>query len=121
VAVVVASALFAAVSLSALSLVVRYRRASGVERQQLRWLAGAALLIGVYILGGLLDFDRLLGEALWSLRNAAANAGFYAAVGVTILRYRLYEIDIIISPTLVYGYLTATLVALYFGGIVVLQ
>jgi hypothetical protein len=121
VAVVVASALFAAVSLSALSLVVRYRRASGVERQQLRWLAGAALLIGVYILGGLLGFDRLLGEALWSLRNAVANAGFYAAVGVAILRYRLYEIDIIINRTLVYGYLTATLVALYFGGIVVLQ
>jgi hypothetical protein len=52
VAVVVASALVVSVFLSALSLVARYRRADGVERQQLRWLAGAAVLVGVYIVGG---------------------------------------------------------------------
>ena len=121
VAVVVASVLFVSVFLSALSLVVRYRRASGVERQQLRWLAGAAVLVGVYILGGLLGLDRLLGEGAWNLVNAATNAGLYAAVGVAILRYRLYEIDIIINRTLVYGLLTVSLVAVYFGGIVVLQ
>jgi hypothetical protein len=43
------------------------------------------------------------------------------AVGIAVLRYRLYDIDLIINRTLVYGSLTATLVALYFGGIVVLQ
>jgi hypothetical protein len=48
-------------------------------------------------------------------------AGVPVAVGIAILRYRLYEIDLIINRTLVYGSLTATLVALYFGGIVVLQ
>ena len=121
VAVVVASALFVSVFLSALSLVVRYRRADGVERQQLRWLAGAAVLIGVYIVGGLIGLDRLLGEGVWNLINAASNAGLYAAVGIAILRYRLYEIDIIINRALVYGSLTFMLVALYFGGIVVLQ
>jgi hypothetical protein len=121
VAVVVASALFVSVFLSALSLVVRYRRASGVERQQLRWLAGAAILVGVYIVGGLLGLDRLLGEGLWNLINAATNTGLYVAVGAAILRHRLYEIDIIINRTLVYGSLTAMLVALYFGGIVSLQ
>ncbi|MDQ3912665.1 MAG: hypothetical protein M3305_13040 [Actinomycetota bacterium] len=121
VAVVVASALFASIFLSGISLVVRYRRASGVERQQLRWLAGAAVLVCLYIVGGLLGLDRLVGEGLWNLVNAATNAGLYVAVGVAILRYRLYEIDIIINRTLVYGSLTATLVALYFGAIVLLQ
>ena len=48
-------------------------------------------------------------------------AGVPVAVGIAILRYRLYEIDTIINRTLVYGSLTATLVALYFGGIVLLQ
>jgi hypothetical protein len=48
-------------------------------------------------------------------------AGVPVAVGVAVLKYRLYEIDIIINRTLVYGTLTVTLVALYFGGIVVLQ
>jgi hypothetical protein len=70
---------------------------------------------------GLIGLDRLLGEGAWNLINAAANAGLYAAVGVAILRYRLYEIDIIINRALVYGSLTVMLVALYFGGIVVLQ
>jgi hypothetical protein len=119
--VVVASALFVSVFLSTLSLVVRYLRADGVERQQLRWLAGAAILIGVYIVGGLVGLDRLLGEGVWNLINAVANAGLYAAVGVAILRYRLYEIDIIINRTLVYGSLTAMLVALYLGGVVTMQ
>jgi hypothetical protein len=121
VAVVVASALFVSVFLSALSLVARYRQANGVERQQLRWLAGAAVLIGVYIVGGLIGLDRQLGEGVWNLINAVANAGLYAAVGIAILRYRLYEIDIIINRALVYGSLTVMLVGVYFGGIVVLQ
>jgi hypothetical protein len=121
VAVVVASALFVSVFLSALSLVVRYRRADGVERQQLRWLAGAAVLVGVYIAGGLIGLDRLLGEGVWNLINATSNAGLYAAVGVAILRYRLYEIDIIINRALVYGSLTVMLVGVYFGGVVLLQ
>ena len=120
-AVVVASTLFVSVFLSALSLIVRYRRASGVEGQQLRWLAGAAVLVGIYIIGGLIGLDRLLGEGAWNLLNAASNAGLYAAVGIAILRYRLYEIDIIINRTLVYGPLTVALVALYYFGIVVLQ
>jgi hypothetical protein len=48
-------------------------------------------------------------------------AGLPVAVGIAVLRYRLYEIDLIINRTLVYGSLTATLIALYVGGVVVLQ
>ena len=70
---------------------------------------------------GLIGLDRLLGEGAWNLINAAANAGLYAAVGVAILRYRLYGIDIIINRAIVYGTLTTTLITLYFGGIVLLQ
>jgi hypothetical protein len=121
VAVVAASALFVSVFLSALSLMVRYRRADGVERQQLRWLAGAAVLIGVYIVGGLIGLDRLLGEGVWNLINAASNAGLYAAVGVAILRYRLYDIDIIINRALVYSLLTGILALVYFGGVTATQ
>jgi hypothetical protein len=58
---------------------------------------------------------------LWNLLIAATNTCLYVAVGIAILRYRLYDIDLIINRTLVYGPLTATLAALYFGGIVVLQ
>ena len=121
VAVVVASVLIVSIFLSALSLVVRYRRADGVERQQLRWLAGAAVLVGVYILGGLLGLDRLLGAGAWNLVNAATDASLYAAVGIAILRYRLYEIDIIINRTLVYSSLTAILAGVYFGGVTAAQ
>jgi hypothetical protein len=113
--------IFAAVILSALSLVVRYHRASGVERQQLKWFALAAVLIGGLIIADQLSLDTLLGDALWNLLDAATFAGLYVAVGIAIMRYRLYDIDVIINRTLVYGSLTVTLVALYFGGIVVLQ
>jgi hypothetical protein len=115
VTLVVVSALFASIGISALSLVIRYRRASGVERQQLKWFALAAVLTAASLVG------QPLGEALWNLLDAATSTALYVAVGVAILRHRLYDIDLIINRTLVYGSLTATLVALYFGGIVVLQ
>ena len=94
---------------------IRYRRASGVERQQLKWLALAAVLATLFLVG------QPLGEALWNLLDAATTTALYVAVGIAILRYRLYDIDLLINRTLAYGSLTATLVALYFGGIVVLQ
>jgi hypothetical protein len=92
-----------------------------VERQQLKWFALAAVLIGGLIIADQLSLDTLLGDALWNLLDAATFAGLYVAVGIAIMRYRLYDIDVIINRTLVYGSLTVTLVALYFGGIVVLQ
>ena len=120
-AFVVVSVIFTAILLSALSIVVRYRRASGAERQQLKWFALAAVLIGFATAGHLLFLDVLLPEAFLNLLDAATITCLYVAVGIAILRYRLYDIDIIINRTLVYGTLTATLVLVYFGSVVGLQ
>jgi hypothetical protein len=117
----VVSVIFIAILLSALSIVVRYRRAGGAERQQLKWFALAAALIGAVIVGHLLFLDLLLSEAFLNLLDAVTITGLYVAVGIAILRYRLYDIDIIINRTLVYGSLTVTLVLVYFGSVVGLQ
>ena len=121
VTIVVVYVLFTALLLSALSIVVRYRRASGAERQQLKWFALAAVVIGVVAAGHLLFLDLLLPEAVLNLLDAATITCLYVAVGIAILRYRLYDIDIIINRTLVYGSLTVTLVLVYFGSVVGLQ
>jgi hypothetical protein len=104
-----------------LSLVGRYRRASGVERQQLKWFGLAAAFLAALIIPDLLGADRLLGDAVWNLLFVLAFAALYVGVGIAILRHRLYDIDVIINRTLVYSSLTAMLVGLYFGGVVVLQ
>jgi hypothetical protein len=106
------------------SLFVRLRRASGIERQQIKWPAYTAVMA---VTGGVLTYT--IAEALgaqwleWTgfVILMAALVCFPISVGIAIVRYRLYEIDLIINRTLVYGSLTASLVALYFGGIVVLQ
>jgi hypothetical protein len=105
---------------SATSLVARFRRSGSVERQQIKWLALAALAIPVWFLTNapiqaaapnlFLVMDALIFSALIPV-----------AAGIAILRYRLYDIDVVINRTLVYGSLTALLVALYLGGVVGLQ
>ena len=106
------------------SLLVRLRRAVGVERQQLKWLAYAAG--GLAIVSILIITTIALDTPRWYewVTNAivvVVPPGIPVAIGIAILRYRLYDIDLLINRTLVYGSLTVTLVALYFGGIVVLQ
>jgi len=118
--------IFVAIVISAASLVFRYHRATGIQRQQIKWFAYAAALNGFLIAIDTLGLTDLLlsypfGNTLWTLLGTVAFASLYAAVGIAILRYRLYEIDIIINRTLVYGSLTATLVILYFAIIVMLQ
>ncbi len=111
-------ALFGAVILSALSLVFRYRRAVGVERQQIKWFVYAATFVGGFTVLNLIDF---LPDWLTTLLGTAVGLGLYASVGVAILRHRLYDIDVVINRTLVYGSLTATLAAVYFGGVTATQ
>ena len=113
--------LFAA---SALSVFVRLRRATGVERQQIKWFAytaGATAIVTVLQIVTLaIDTPVWFERAQFAMFTAAGTATTIS-IGIAILRYRLYDIDVIINRTLVYGPLTATLVAVYFGGIVVLQ
>ena len=110
---------------AALAVFIRLRQAIGVERQQIKWFtyAAAASVIATilaYIVPGVIDtptwFERV-GYAL----NIATIPAIPVAIGIAILRYRLYDIDVIINRTLVYGSLTAILIALYLGGIVVSQ
>ncbi|HZY64550.1 MAG TPA: hypothetical protein VFE21_01550 [Rubrobacteraceae bacterium] len=103
------------------SLVLRFRRARGEERQQLKWLAMAAALMGGILALSPLVF-RLLPEyeELWGLFIFLAWAAFPILVGVAILRYRLYDIDVLINRTIVYGALTAALAIVYLGSVVLL-
>ena len=110
--------------LAAAALFARMRRARGVERQQLKWFAYATVVL---VGGSVLAFTvseatsvQWLGEIGFVLTMVGL-AGLPMAIGIAVLRYHLYNIDRIINRTLVYGSLTATLAALYFGGIVVLQ
>jgi hypothetical protein len=119
---------------SALSLILRDRRSGGEQREQIKWIAFAASLVGLAFLSTILSLLIFAPEfirggrdtpALWlQLLQYVMLLSFVSvpvAIGFAILRYRLYAIDLIINRSLVYGSLTATLVALYFGGIVVLQ
>ena len=119
--IAVLSVIFASIFLSALSIIVRYRRAGGAERQQLKWFALAAIPIGVVSVGQLLWLAWLLPTELSNLLDAASITVLYVAVGIAILRYRLYDIDIIVNRTLVYGSLTVMLVLVYVGSVVGLQ
>jgi hypothetical protein len=111
---------------AAASVVVGRRGARGVERQQIKWLlyAGAIFFAGPTFQITVSYVVRVEGSwALWvgNFLGVVSGLGVPVAIGFAILRYRLYEIDTLINRTLVYGSLTATLVALYFGVIVVLQ
>lgn len=102
------------VLLSFVSLVFRYRSAGTVERQQMKWVGMAALFFGTSILLGesVGLSERLFPFFLMMLPVSMA---------VSILKYRLYEIDVIVNRTLVYGALTAILVGLYLATVFVLQ
>src|SRR5918995_4160174 len=102
---------------SAASLVVRFRRSGSVERQQIKWLAFAALAIPIWFLTNapIEEASRALFVVLDAL---IVSSLIPVAAGIAILRYRLYDIDVVINRALVYGSLTALLVLIYLGGVV---
>jgi NO-binding membrane sensor protein with MHYT domain len=124
-------ALLVCILASVVGLILRYRRSRGEERQQIKWIAFAASSVGFGFVGAMVSgliafgggtadsaplwFDLLFTVVLLSF------GGVPVAVGIAVLRYRLYDIDLIINRALVYGSLTAMLVLVYFGGVVSLQ
>jgi hypothetical protein len=115
---------------SAVSLVLRFLRSGDEEREQIKWLAFAASILGLGFASYVIPANILADDAggvdrLWvNLLEDAMTlsfAGIPVAVGIAILRYRLYDIDLIINRALVYGPLTATLVLGYVGGVIGLQ
>src|SRR5215217_2559740 len=133
-------------SLAALfSLILRLHHTRGIERQQIKWFLFAAVPLTVFL--GLIELDLLIlnlsydfylrfdflfnnGTSIFPSWEAFSGVQFVAVFAllstpvftyISILKYRLYDIDVVINRTLVYGSLSAILVALYFGGIVVLQ
>jgi hypothetical protein len=120
-AVAIGGAILASASMvaSAVSLIVRMRRAGRVERQQIKWLAyGGAVVVGAVFIGGVIS--------IWSPDLSISVIGFGLLVvpiftGVAMARYRLYDINVIINRALVYASLTATLALVYVGSVVGLQ
>ena len=107
-----------------LSLVVRFVRSHGEERQQIKWFVsvavfGISLLVSITVVSSLLPEGAVdfLANLLWAI----VPASLPIAVGIAILRYRLYDIDRIINRTLVYASLTTILVGVYFGGVTATQ
>jgi hypothetical protein len=100
------------------SVAVRLRRSTGVERQQLKWFAYAIglLLWGLLtaVAANLAGVDPL-AIAGWAVFLVSVAVGLPVAIAVAILRYRLYDIDVVINRTLVYGGLSATLGGAYLG------
>jgi hypothetical protein len=112
------TALFLAILLSAVSLLLRFRRARGLQRQQLKWLAYGGGFLAAYIL---LDMISQVPPGLVdALIEALTFGALYVGVGMAVLRYRLYDIDRLINRTLVYGLLTALLAGVYAGAVLVL-
>jgi len=101
---------------STVSLVVRLRRAGSEQRQQIKWFAYGGVVVVVTIVAG--GFVSIWSIPASILIISVALLGLPVFTGIAILKYRLYEIDIIINRTLVYGSLTIMLAVLYFAGVV---
>jgi hypothetical protein len=109
--------------LAVAALVVRYRRGDGIERLQVRWLAAAVTLCLVGFAAVMVEL-RVRTEAGPLASTLIAYAGIVAmpiAIGIAITRYRLYEIDRIISRTIGYALVTGVLVLVFIGGVLGLQ
>ncbi len=110
--------LIALVGVCGAAVIARFRRATGIERLQLKWFAYATILGLLIFLGILLDTLLDPNANVPPVLFDATIVGLPVAAGIAILRYRLYDIDVIINRTLVYGSLTAVLAAVYFACVV---
>ncbi len=105
---------------SAVSLILRFRRARGERRLQMKWLAFAGAIAAATVPVGIIGYS-VWGETISNVAIMLSIISLPIAAGMAILRYRLYDIDVIVNRTLVYAALTALLAGFYFGIVVVLQ
>ncbi len=116
---------------SASSLIVRYLRSGEEVREQIKWLAFAASIVALGVSGAVIYGTLFPSDAGSSASGMLGNlledaitlsfGGVPVAIGFAVLKYRLYDIDVVINRTLVYGALTASLVLVYFGGVTATQ
>jgi len=120
----------AALLASVVALVLRWRRSRGQERQQIKLLVYTVAVTVAAVLGAITTW--YLRDDIWGAPSyptvlagvvgfAGIAVGIPVAIGLAVLRYRLYDVDVIINRTLVYGLLTAALVAVFFGGVAAAQ
>jgi hypothetical protein len=108
--------LIAGLAVSVIGMLVRYRRSSGVERQQMKWLLYVSAL---FVIATALNFFGASGDIPWL--TSLVGLGFPIAIGIAILRYHLFDIDLIIRKTVTYGIVGVLLVVLYFASVVLFQ
>jgi hypothetical protein len=111
--------MIASLLVATFAMILRLRRSRGVERQQLKWIAAAAAVLPLASAAGVVSY--YLGYEM--VGGLLATFSFLPVLfaGYAVLRYRLYDIDVVINRTLVYGSLTAALALLYLGSVVFLQ
>ncbi len=110
--------LFASLFVGVLSIIVRYRKSTGVERKQLKWFFFGTLLFGAYLVS---DIIYELPGVWESVKEAIAFSILPVSIGIAIVRHQLFDIDILIRRTLIYSIITAMLALFYFGAVIVLQ
>ena len=113
-------ALAASFVLGIIAVAVRYRRGGGIQRAQVRWFLAANVASVTFLSLSFLD-GGTGPPTLFDILGVLSLALPPLAVGIAVMRYRLYEIDRIISRTIAYGAVTAILVGIYAGAIIVLQ
>jgi hypothetical protein len=107
--------------LCAASLFLRFRKARGVEREQIKWLFYAGVVFVLFYMPSFVGNTYYQAENLLNLLLPVGMSTLPIAIGIAILRYRLYDIDVIIRKTLQYALLTGLLLLVYFGSVILLQ
>jgi hypothetical protein len=115
--------------LTLVSPVLRYQKGSLLERQQIKWLALFGGILFAYTILGFIAYPLITGGQMMSRENSLSSLLFFIfislfpslAIGVAVLRYRLWDIDLLIRRTLAYSILTVILTLVYFGSVVSLQ
>jgi signal transduction histidine kinase len=104
--------------LSIVAMILRFRRSTGIERQQLRWFSFAAVFLAAYfIFSSVLESVGVTEGTLGEVISALGYLGLVAAIGVAILQYRLWDLDVVVKKTIVAGALVVLAVLVYAGAV----